>query len=116
VTKARQTSEGPVGIGATMVMSSRFLGRDSDTTWEVTGYRLNEMLADKTISGPFYMEVTYTFESVGEGSSRLTEHIRGDSQGLFKFAEPVVIRILRKQVETALETVKELLEAGAGSA
>ena len=115
VTEAHLTSEGPIGIGTTMVMSSRFLGRDSDTTWEVTDYKLNELMAEKTTSGPFYMELTLTFESIAEGGTRLTQHVRGDSRGFFKFAEPVVIRIFRKQSEASLETLKELLEAGAGS-
>jgi len=32
--------------------------------------------------------------------------------GFFKFAEPIVIRLAKRQFETSTEMLKELLEAG----
>jgi len=112
VREARKTSEGPIGIGSTAVMTGRFLGRDFDTSWETVDYKLNERFEAKTVSGPFHLEILSTFEATTDGGTRITQHCKGDTRGFFKLAEPVVFRITRKQFEASAEALKELLEAG----
>ena len=105
------TSEGPVGIGATAVMTGKFLGRSFDTTWEMVDYKAGERLESRTTSGPFHLEVSWSFERAGVDGTRFIWHCEGDTKGFFKLAEPVVTRITRKQFEAAAETLKEILEA-----
>src|SRR5437588_9568279 len=71
VREARQTSDGPIAIGAVAVMTGQFLGRGFETTWEIVDYKANERLATKTVSGPFHMELTTTFEPTGEGGTKV---------------------------------------------
>ena len=48
-------------------------------------------------------------EPAGAGT-RLTVRCQADSRGFFKFAEPLVIRLAKKQFETGSENLKALLE------
>ena len=43
--------------------------------------------------------------------TRLTTTVRGESKGFFKVAEPIIVRVTKKQFETAAETLKAMLEA-----
>ena len=103
------------GVGSTAVLSGHFLGRRFETTWETTDYKLNEKLDNKTISGPFYLEISATYEP-GGGGTKVISRYRGESRGFFKLAEPLVFRITKKQFEASAETMKELLEAEAETA
>jgi len=48
-------------------------------------------------------------EPAGAGT-KLTMHCRGESRGFFKVAEPLVVRLTKRQVEAAGENLKALLE------
>jgi hypothetical protein len=106
------TSNGPLGVGSTMVYVGRFLGRSYESPSVYTEFVANQRFASKTTSGPFHLEVENTVEAA-DGGTRLTSLYRGESRGFFKRAEPVVIRLTRKHFETAAENLKALLEAGA---
>jgi uncharacterized protein YndB with AHSA1/START domain len=112
VTEVRQTSAGPLGVGATIVYVGRFLGRSYESPSVYAEYVANERFASKTTSGPFHLEVENTLDPV-EGGTRLTARYRGESRGFFKLAEPVVVRLTKKHFETASENLKALLEADA---
>lgn len=112
VTEAKQTSEGPIGVGTTQTQSAQFLGRQMETTQEVTEYELNKKLSTKSTSGPLPLEIHYTFEPVGEGT-RIKLEGNLDAGGFFKLAEPVVGRMLNRQTASDAQTLKELLEAQA---
>jgi len=47
------------------------------------------------------------------GGTTLTIHCRGESRGFFKLAEPLVVRLTKRQVETAAGNLKALLEENA---
>ena len=66
--EAKQTSEGPVGVGTTGQVASQFLGRRMESTWEVTEYELNRKASLKTTSGPVSYENFATLEAVDEGT------------------------------------------------
>jgi uncharacterized membrane protein len=112
VTEAKQTSEGPIGVGTTQIQSAQFLGRQMETTQEVTEYELNKKLSTKSASGPLPLEIHYTFEPIGEGT-KITIEANLDAGGFFKLAEPVVGRMLNRQTASDVQTLKELLEAQA---
>jgi carbon monoxide dehydrogenase subunit G len=108
--KAEQTSEGPMGVGATVNTVNRFLGRTIDSTWEVTEYEVNRRRAVKSTSGPMPFEFAQTFESV-EGGTKITGTGQIEAGGFFKLAEPVVGRMARRQQETSFANLKDFLEA-----
>jgi len=110
VTEARQTSDGPVGVGTTVLFIGRFLGRGFESLSECTDYVPNQKFTSKSISGPIHLEVDSTLQAVEGGTSPATVS-RGESRGFFKLAEPVIVRLTKKHFETAAENLKALLEA-----
>ena len=109
--EVRRTGEGPIEVGTTRVlMLENSLGRSFESCSEYFEYVPNERSATRTVSGPFHLEIENTFEAV-DGGTRLTSIFRGESQGFFKLAEPLVVRLTKWQFETAMENLKELLEA-----
>ncbi len=106
-----KTSEGPTGVGTTYTTVSRFLGRRLEATFEYTAYEPNKRLAGKATSGPILFQFENTFEPAAEGGTKVTISSEGDAGGLFKLAEPLVARMLQRQVDTDTANLKDLLEA-----
>jgi uncharacterized protein YndB with AHSA1/START domain len=112
LTEVRKTSDGPLGTGSQVLYAGRFLGRSYESPSEYTEFTENESFTSKTVSGPFELEVATRLEAVGE-ATKLTVHVQGDSDGFFKLAEPLVVRMTKRTFENAYENLKTLLEEGA---
>jgi uncharacterized protein YndB with AHSA1/START domain len=112
LSEVRKTSEGPLGLGSTVVYVGRFLGRSYESPAEYTEYDPDKAFTSKTTAGPFDLEVTSRLEDTG-GMTKLTIHARGESHGFFKIAEPIVVRLTKRAFENAYDNLKTLLEAGA---
>lgn len=110
VSEVRRTSTGPMGEGAELVFVGKLLGRHYESHAECTAYAPQERFATRTTSGPFLLEIDTRLEAV-DGGTRMTSSYRGESHGFFKLAEPVAVRVARKQFEAANENLKALLEA-----
>jgi hypothetical protein len=109
--RARQ-AKAPLQPGATLVYAGTFLGRRYRSPVVCTGLTENKRFATKTSAGPFHLEVDITLEPSADGT-RVTNTCRGDSRGFFKLAEPLVVRLTRKQSEAAFDNLRTLLEEGA---
>ncbi len=109
---ARQTSQGPMGVGATYVDGGRLLGRRIEENLVVTAYEPNWKFGVKTTSGPMRGEGEYTFEPV-EGGTRITLVGEAALGGFFKLAKPIVARAIKRQGVGNLAGLKNLLEAPA---
>ena len=112
ILEAEQTSEGPVGVGSTFRGVATFLGRRMEWTSEVTEFEPNRRSKEKSAVGPMPLEETFTFEPV-EGGTRVTLIGEGEPRGFFRLADPIVVRMFRRQVEANLANLKEILEARA---
>jgi uncharacterized protein YndB with AHSA1/START domain len=110
--EAEQTSEGSVGVGATFRGVSQFLGRRAEWTSEVTKYEPNKRMEQKITWGGMSIEQSLTFEPV-EGGTRLTMVGEAETGGFFKLAEPVVNRMMQRQLEGNIANLKDILEAQA---
>ena len=55
------------------------------------------------------METTVTYEPV-DGGTRVHQVAKGDPRGFFKVAEPVLVKLVRRQLKGSLENLKDLLE------
>ncbi len=108
--EARPTSEGPIGVGSTIVFRGKFLGRSVELTQEYTEYAPKRRFVARTKAGPLHIELESTVESI-PGGTKLTSLYRGESHGFFKLTEPVIVRVAKKQFESAAENMKALLEA-----
>jgi uncharacterized protein YndB with AHSA1/START domain len=112
LTEARMTSDGPLGVGSTILYAGKFLGRGFGSVAECTDFVANEKFATKTTSGPIHLEVDHRLQEV-DGGTRLATVYRGESRGFFKLGEPVIVRLTKKQFEAAAENLKALIEADA---
>ena len=109
LTEGRQTSEGPLEPGATLVYRGTFLGRSYETPAVCTAFSENKQFATKSTAGPFYIEIDTTMEPVAAGT-QVTSFYRGESRGFFKLAEPLLVRLTRKHFEAAADNLRALLE------
>ncbi len=112
VVEAKQISEGAMGMGTTVKIAVKVLGRRAENTHKVTAYEPNSKFAFKTTSGPIQSEVTESVESVEDGT-KFTIVAEAETGGFFKLAEPIVARTTQREWETNVATLKDLLEARA---
>jgi uncharacterized membrane protein len=112
VSEKKKTSAGPVGVGTTFRDTGAFLGRQIENTYEITEYESNAKFGFKTVSGSIPVEMTFTFEPVA-GGTRVTQAGEGEVAGLFKLAEPIFARIMKRTLDTDLANLKDLMEAQA---
>jgi len=110
VLEAQRTSEGPVRVGTTGRGVSSFLGRSLEWTSVTTEYEPNRKRADHVKWGPIEFDQTVSVEEV-EGGTKLTFFMEGELRGFFRLADPIVIRMLQRDVETNLARLKDILEA-----
>lgn len=112
VTESRITSEGPVGVGTTSTRVTQFLGRKSEDTYVVTEYKPNHKFAEKATSGNLHTEEIFTFKAVNGGTEvNLVGEV--EATGFIKMAEPVFARVAKRQVETDIQNLKDLMESQA---
>ena len=105
-----QLSEGPLEKGSRSLAVDRFLGRRLDTEWEILELHDYE-LRQRTVSGPFEMEIDWLLEPVG-ASTRFTMEMTAEAGGFFgKLADAVVVRIAKRDWDANLKKLKDVLEA-----
>jgi carbon monoxide dehydrogenase subunit G len=105
-------SEGAVGVGTTYVEVLRFLGKRLQATIEVTEFERGRRFSLRTVSGPIPFSVQHTLEPEdGGGATRLRVELEGEPGGLFKLAEPLVMRNAQRQLEADFAALKEMVEA-----
>ncbi len=102
-------SETPVRVGTRIQQRARFLGRNVDPTFEVIEHEPNKRFVQKT-DKPFSFTISNTFEADG-GGTKVVVVMEGEPGGFFKVGEPILARIVKKQMMAQLDTAKELLEA-----
>jgi hypothetical protein len=95
-----------------LVYTGTFLGRRCESTVVCTDLAANKRFATRTTAGPFDLEVDITLEP-SPGGTRVLNTCRGESRGFYKLAEPLVVRLTKKQTEAAYDNLRTLLEEGA---
>lgn len=109
VRASAQTSPGPVGPGTTFRQTNHFLGRDFETAFEVITCEPPHQFCVVATSGPAAFGGCYHFEPV-EGGTLLTSTAEVEGGGLFSLAGSLLIRAIRRQTESGLARLQELLE------
>jgi len=110
--EAKKTSAGPIGVGTIVRSVTRIAGQRLEGESEFIEYEPNRKYATRVNSGPFPMKLQETFESV-EGGTRVDARIEVEPEGFFKLAEPLLAKIAKRQLEAALASLKDLMEAHA---
>lgn len=104
------SSNGDVGVGSTMKVLARFLGRNIESNLEVTAWEPPHRFAWKSAK-PYPSEVTNILEAQGDGTL-LTNQSQGEMGSFFNLAEGLVARMLEKQIDANHESLKLFLESG----
>ena len=110
ISETRQDPEGPMRVGTKVTETRHFLGRRIETTFEVTEYEPNRGSSIRSTSGPIPVTGSYALEPL-DGRTRFTMTLETEAHGFFKLAEPVFARMARREVESNLGHLKDVLEA-----
>ena len=107
-------TEPPVRVGSQIAFVAQFLGRRMAYTYEVVELVPGERFVMRTAEGPFPMETTYTWETVTDGSTKMTLRNRGIPVGFSRLVAPFMARAVRSANRKDLAALKALLESEAG--
>jgi uncharacterized membrane protein len=101
----------PVAVGSQMDFVATFLGRRLAYTYEVVELEPARRMVMRTADGPFPMETTYTWEPLGDDTTRMTLRNRGRASGFSAVAGPVLAAAMKRANGKDLARLRELLEA-----
>jgi Polyketide cyclase / dehydrase and lipid transport len=107
--EARFDPEGPMRRGTRITEVRKLLGRSLESVVEVTELEAPCVFAGQVLSGPVAFAFRHRLEDTG-GGTRLDAHLEGDPGRFFRLAEPLVVRALRRQLESDLATLKAIVE------
>ena len=107
--EAWYTTDPPLRTGSTWSQVVRFLGRRIESTFEVIEYQPGRLIKATTIKSLFPITVTRIVEPENDGS-RMTAIVEGDVPGLFKLAEPLLTKQIKKRVERDFQNLQRILE------
>jgi carbon monoxide dehydrogenase subunit G len=113
VLEARQTSDGPLGVGSRLQTVVKAFGRRRTADYLVTEYEPNHAFAFEVTSGPMTSRARYSVEPA-EAGTRLTASGEAAATGLYRLLAPVLVRTLERHSQDDLANVKRILEAPAG--
>jgi carbon monoxide dehydrogenase subunit G len=97
-------------VGARIRESRHMLGRELDTTLEITEYDAPRLFSLRALDSPVPFVVRHELEPAGDGT-RLTVTGIGDAGLLPGFAAGIMARRAEKQFRKDFERLKKLLES-----
>jgi uncharacterized membrane protein len=100
----------PLAIGSRLAFVARFLGRRLAYTYEIVELVPGSRLVMRTSEGPFPMETTYTWESEGDGRTKMSLRNRGEPRGFSRVVGPLMAAAMRRANEKDLARLKALME------
>ena len=108
LSEVRRTSDGPLGVGATMVYVGTFLGRRYESP-VMHGFR-GEQAARHGNNRRAVPSRGRPDARAGRCWHQADDPLPGREPRLLQVAEPLVVRLTKRQVEAAGENLKSLLE------
>jgi hypothetical protein len=109
---ARWITAPPIRVGSRYGQVARFLGREVRTSFEVTVYEPAVAITISSLPGSsFPITITRRVDALGLGRCRLTEIAEGDSTGFYRLAEPLLRKLVRRNIERDYRRLKHLLES-----
>jgi hypothetical protein len=107
----RWTSAPPLRVGSTYDQQARFLGRDLVNSFRVVELDPGRRVRFTSVAGTFPLTITRTVEPLGDSRARFTEHVQGDARGVYRIAEPVLRRLVRRTIKRDFPRLMALLVA-----
>jgi hypothetical protein len=106
----------PVRVGSRVAFVAHFLGRTLEYTYEIAELVPGRRLRMHTAEGPFPMETTYEWDSVGDHLTRMTLRNRGRPRGFSRLLTPFIVMAMRRANNKDLRRLKQVLETGSTGA
>jgi uncharacterized protein YndB with AHSA1/START domain len=110
IESATWKTDPPLRVGSIVAFSARFLGRRLVYEYEFVEYVPGERLVMRTAQGPFPMETTYTWTSVGLSGTHMTLRNRGEPAGFARVLAPFVQPAMRRANRQDLARLKAIVE------
>ncbi len=98
-------------VGSVVAFEARFLGRTLRYDYEIIELVASERLVMRTSQGPFPMQTTYTWRSLGPDRTEMTLQNCGDPTGFSRLVTPMLAFAMRRANRKDLAKLKRLLEA-----
>lgn len=109
VVESRTADRGRMRCGSRVQRLVSFLGKRFCYEYRVTAASENDFV-EMEVDVPFPMKIRYELVDT-TGGTFATVHARGDADGFFRFAGPLLNRMVRRSIRNDLQTLKELLES-----
>ena len=100
----------PIGVGSQVAFVAHFLGRRMAYTYKITEFVPSQRMVMATAEGPFPMETSYTWESVGDDRTEMTLINRGNPSGFSRILSPLMVPAMRRANRKDLARLKMLME------
>lgn len=100
----------PLTVGSQVAFVAQFLGRRMAYTYEVIQFVPLHQMVMATAEGPFPMETSYTWQSIGEAQTEMTLRNRGNPSGFSKILSPLMVPAMRRANRKDLARLKLLME------
>jgi hypothetical protein len=108
VLEARRTSDGPIGVGTTFALVTRFGPRVLPLTYRIVRYEPDRVVVLEAHGTRFVSADTITVEPAGEGA-RMTYDARLDFTGAARLADPLMQLVFRRVGRKAEAGLREAL-------
>ena len=108
VLEARQTSDGPIGVGSTFEVVTKFGPRVLSLTYRISRHEPDVVVVLEAHGGSFVSTDTITVEPVGE-RSLVTYDARLDFRGAARLADPLMQVVFNRVGRKAEARLREVL-------
>ena len=105
----RKITPGPLGVGTVIRTAGHFMGQRVEATRTVVAYEPNARYGFRSAYRQVPFTTTFVFKSLPNGT-QLTATVEGEPTGLYKAAMPLILSLIREQLEGDLHRLKKLLE------
>ncbi len=100
----------PLGLGSRVAFVAQFLGRRLAYTYEIVALEPEALLVMRTAEGPFPMETTYRFRSLGAGETEMELTNRGAPSGFSALVAPMMRLAMDRANRKDLKAIRRILE------
>jgi len=112
----RKLSPGDIHVGTTVQSTIRFLGKWWNMTFEVVECEPSRSLTIKSIAGVAPCLFCYQFKPIENGRTTVSQEAAIQLTGsIYGLEESVLARMVSRQIEHDLLTLKDMLEASAAT-
>jgi uncharacterized membrane protein len=109
------TSEPPLRVGSTYEQRASLLGRPILSSFEVVEYEPGTKVRIRTTKSTLPLDITRQVSPGADGGTTLHATIRGEPSGPMRLLNPLMRRMVRRNVLEDYRRLKELLEGEARS-